>query len=96
MATLYAVADGSGTTYNASEAHLYDWFKDEHAAQRFIQKSSFDPMCEGTNFRVDVRLVDDDLLCSLLKQSYESRVNISVIKAPPLQSPHQLALYSAR
>ena len=87
MSILYAVANGSGATYRAEEAHLYDWFKDEQAAQRFTNTSSFDPLYEGTIFRVDLGAVDDDLLCSLMTQSYESRANITIIKAPPLQSP---------
>ena len=87
MPILYAVANGSGTTYRAAEAHLYDWFKDEPAAQQFVRASNFDPLCEGTIFRVDLGSIDDDLLCSLLTHNYESRVNIRVIKAPPLQSP---------
>jgi len=87
MTILYAVADGSGANYRTGEAYLYDWFKDEPAAQRFARDSkNFDPLHEGTIFRVDFGSVDDDLLCSLLAQTYESRVNITVIRLPPIKS----------
>ena len=85
MPILYAVADGSGATYSAGEAHLYDWFNNEQAARSFIRKGRFDPLYEGTTFRVDLESIDDDMLCSLFTQNYESRVNIRVIKAPLLQ-----------
>lgn len=87
MTILYAVADGSGATYRTGEAHLYDWFKDEPAAQQFARNpKNFEPLHEGTIFRLDFGSVDDDLLCSLLAQTYESRVDISVVRLPPIKS----------
>ena len=86
MATLYAVADGSGGTYRQAEAHLYDWFKDEPAAQRFARNpKNFHPLHGGTIFRVEFGSIDDDLLCSLMAQTYEGRVNISIARLPPIK-----------
>ena len=82
MTVLYAVANGSGAIYRADEAQHYDWFKDEPAAQQFA-KTTFNPLTEGTIFRLDFGSIDDDLLCRLMARTYESRVGISVVRAPP-------------
>ena len=87
MTILYAVADGSGATYRAGAAYLYDWFKDEPAAQKFARDpKNFEPLHEGTIFRLDFGAVDDDLLCSLMAHTYEGRVNISIIRLPPIKA----------
>lgn len=82
MTVLYAVANGSGAIYRADEAEHYDWFKDEPAAQQFAQ-NTFDPLTEGTIFRLDFGPLDAELLCRLMARTYESRVRISVVRAPP-------------
>jgi len=88
MAIFYAVTDGSDANYRAGEAHLYDWFKDEPSAQQFARNpKNFEALHEGTIFRLDFGAVDDDLLCSLLARTYEGRVNISIIRLPPIKSP---------